>query len=172
MKRFLLLCIGFIITCNNYYAKGMPCANCSTFRQGSTDSLPDVFEKNHADFIETRLRHEAVLKYEEHQLPNNLKEWESFRGHLKDLIIRKAGIIIDHKLPLNIKETGFIKMNGYTIKNISFQTRPGVYATANLYVPDGKGPFPAVVHMHGHWKNAKADEICVQQIGRASCRER
>src|SRR5690606_28867153 len=27
-----------------------------------------------------------------------------------------------------------------------------------LYVPDGKGPFPAVVNMHGHWTEGKAAE--------------
>ena len=53
-------------------------------------------------------------------------------------------------LPLNLKETGSVKMNGYTIKNIAFQTRPGVYATANLYIPDGQGKFPAVIVMMGH----------------------
>jgi hypothetical protein len=46
-------------------------------------------------------------------------------------------------------------MPGYTIKNIVFQTRPKVYATANLYIPDGQGKFPAVITMHGHWVGGK-----------------
>ncbi len=106
------------------------------------DSLPTVLAKNHADLIESKLRLEAVLRFGKHQLPNNLKEWETYRVYLKNEIIQRAGVIIDHKLPLNIKETGTTQMKGYKIKNIAFQTRPGIYATANLYIPEGKGPFP------------------------------
>jgi Acetyl xylan esterase (AXE1) len=129
------------------------------------DSLPDVLGKDHADLIDARLRQEALMKYEEHQLPQNSEEWHSFRAQLKAQIMQKTGAISDHQLPLNMQETGSIKMKGYTIKNIFFQTSPGIYATANLYIPDGRGPFPAVIHMHGHWTDAKADETCVQQVG-------
>src|SRR5690606_1292342 len=59
---------------------------------------------------------------------------------------------------------GSTKMTGYTVKNIYFQTLPGVYATANLYIPDGEGPFPAVVNMHGHWTEGKMAES-VQALG-------
>jgi hypothetical protein len=66
--------------------------------------------------------------------------------------------VIDHELPVNIKETATLPMPGYKIKNISFQTRPGIYATANLYIPDGKGPFPGVVVMCGHSTNGRLYE--------------
>ncbi len=56
-------------------------------------------------------------------------------------------------------------MKGYSIKNIYFQTRPGVYATANLYVPDGKGPFPGVINMLGHWQKGKIDPTGPQAVG-------
>lgn len=131
-----------------------------------TDSLPAVLTKNHADLVESRLRHQAVMKFGLHQVPNNLKEWESYQAQLKNKIIQKAGVIIDPKLPLNMKETGSIKMKGYSIKNIAFQTRPGVYATANLYIPDGKGPFPAVITMHGHWPGGRLYES-FQAIGQS-----
>jgi hypothetical protein len=129
-----------------------------------TDSLPDVFISNHADFIAGRLKNEACLRFARLQLPNNRQEWESFRSDLKNQILEKAGISIDHELPLDVHETGSTKMNGYTIKNIFFQTLPGVYATANLFIPDGKGPFPAVISMHGHWPEAKLAGP-VQSIG-------
>jgi hypothetical protein len=56
-------------------------------------------------------------------------------------------------------------MKGYQIKNIAFQTRPGVYATANLYVPEGKGPFPAVINMLGHWRKGKSEMDGPQPVG-------
>ncbi len=50
----------------------------------------------------------------------------------------------------------------FVIHDILFQSQLGVYVPANLYVPKGKGPFPAVINSHGHWPGAKKGEI-VQQ---------
>ncbi len=130
-----------------------------------TDSLPDVLTENRSDLIAIKLKHEASLKFSEHQLPATLKEWEAYRVQLRDEVIRKAGVVIDHRLPVNIKETALIRMKGYTIRNIAFQTRPGVYATANLFIPDGPGPFPAVVNMLGHWRKGKIDSTGPQAVG-------
>jgi len=128
------------------------------------DSLPSVLPANRADLLESNFRNQALLKFSVHQLPDNLKEWQNYRTALKKLIIEKAGVVIDHKLPLDIRETGSTQLNGYKIKNIAFQTRPGVYATANLYIPEGKGPFPAVITMHGHWPAGRLYES-FQAIG-------
>ncbi|HZK93866.1 MAG TPA: acetylxylan esterase [Prolixibacteraceae bacterium] len=166
MNRIVILCIGFMAINSQLNGINAPLEDRFAFPTENTDSLPAVLTKNHADLIESKLRLEAVLKFGEHQLPNNLKDWETYRAHLKNEIIQKAGVIIDHKLPLNIKETGTIQMKGYIIKNIAFQTRPGVLATANLYIPDGKGPFPAVITMHGHWKGGRLYES-FQAIGQS-----
>jgi hypothetical protein len=131
----------------------------------AADSLPVVLVPNHADLVESKLRHEARLKFAEHRLPDNPADWEAYRIKLKNEIISKAGIRIDHGLPLNVKETGSIRMKGYTIKNITFQTRPGIYATANLYIPDGQGPFPGVINMLGHWTKGKIDPTGPQGVG-------
>lgn len=165
MKRIIILCIGFIAINTHLNSMNLLREDRLALPIEISDSLPLVLTRNHADLIESKLRLEAVLKFGEHQLPNNLKEWETYRVNLKKEIIKKAGVIIDHNLPLNIKETAAIKMNGYTVKNIAFQTRPGIYATANLYVPDGKGPFPAVINMLGHWTKGKIDPSGPQAVG-------
>ncbi|MBL7736693.1 MAG: acetylxylan esterase [Chitinophagaceae bacterium] len=133
-------------------------------RNTSTDSLPEVLPGQRADLVNARLRNEAVLMYGLRQLPDDIKEWERYKPGLKKKIIEKAGIVIDHQLPLDIRENGVVRMNGYSIKNIAFQTSPGVYATANLFIPDGKGPFPAVITMMGHNLNGHLCERC-QAIG-------
>jgi hypothetical protein len=72
------------------------------------------------------------------------------------LIIESAGIeLVDTDLPFDVQETGTITLDGYSIKNIAFQSLPGAYATANLFIPDGEGPFPAVIVMLGHWEEGK-----------------
>lgn len=130
-----------------------------------TDSLPDVFPGNGPDLIDKKLRHEAAVRFLENQLPNTLKEWEEYRVRLRNEVIRKAGVVINHRLPLDIKLTGEIKMNNYSVKNITFQTRPGVFATANLYIPEGTGPFPGVINMLGHWRKGKIDTTGPQAVG-------
>jgi N-acetyl-beta-hexosaminidase len=123
----------------------------------NTDSLPNVFPADHADLINSSLRHEAYLKYSIQQLPDNLADWERYKMELRNKIVKKTGLKINHNLPLNIKETNTLKMEGYSIKNITFQTQPGIYATANIYVPDGIGPFPALIILHGHSDAGKID---------------
>lgn len=109
-----------------------------------------------ADIIAPALREEAAFAFLYRQLPATKKEWESHKRVLKSKLLTLAGIVENHKLPLDVHETGRIQRTGFSIQKIYFQTRPGVYATANLYVPDGNGPFPAVINSHGHWENSKA----------------
>jgi len=123
-----------------------------------SDSLPLVLPGNKADLVDSRLRNEAVTRFAALQLPVSLTGWESYKKELRSEIIRKTGAVIDHKLPLDIRETVVLQMPGYRIRNIYFQTRPGVYATANLFIPEGKGPFPGIVVMSGHSPNGRLYE--------------
>ncbi len=171
MKRVILFCaLLSIVYIHSSFAKVSEgqMVNSSLVKRNVfiLDSLPSVLTKNHADLIESRLRNQAVMKFGTHQLPDNLKDWKEYREQLRNKIIAKTGLIVNPKLPLNMKETGSTQMQGYTIRNISFQTRPGVYATANLYVPEGKGPFPAVIVMHGHWPGGRVYES-FQAIGQS-----
>lgn len=149
-----------LTNCNSHSLTDM-----ANLKVTGTDSLPLVFPENKSDIIDRQLRYEASLKFSEQQLPATMKEWEVYRTKLRSEVINKAGVRTDHKLPLNIRETGSVKMKKYVIKNITFQTRPGVYATANLYIPDGPGPFPAVINMLGHWTKGKIDSTGPQAVG-------
>ena len=148
MNRLKTFYILFLLMHSCFLAESAGREEYIESHSSNSDSLPSVLTKNHADLLESRLRNQAILQFGTHQLPNNLKEWEVYRSDLRKKIIQKTGLIVNQDLPLDIKETGSIQMKGYKIKNIAFQTRPGVYTTANLYVPEGKGPFPAVIVMH------------------------
>lgn len=126
-----------------------------------SQSVPDSSdtEKEWADIIATNLRFEAALRFNLNQLPSTIEEWKTNRTILRSKLLTSAGVKINSDLPLDIRETGTIKMKGYSIKKIYFQTKPGVYATANLYIPDGKGTFPAIINVHGHWQGGKAGEM-------------
>lgn len=123
---------------------------CNGFSSFPGDSLPSILPSNRSDITTSRLRLEASVKFGMHGLPTDSAEWKVYSEKIRELIIRSSGIIIDHDLPLDLKVTNTIKMDGYTVHMIFFQTRPGMYCTANLFVPDGKGPFPAVINVHAH----------------------
>ncbi|MEO6722012.1 MAG: acetylxylan esterase [Ferruginibacter sp.] len=147
---FLLLTVIFFITAT------ATIGNTGVIQQnGNTDSLPNVFNKNQGGLVENRLRHEAVQKFSLYQLPQTKNEWNKYKTALKNKIIKKTGALVNQHLPLNLRETGSLKQDRYTIKNIAFQTRPGIYATANLYIPDGEGKFAGVVVMMGHSAEGK-----------------
>ena len=117
--------------------------------------LPSVLPADHPDYLANLLKYRASVESSLHQLPGTLKDWNSYRKFLKDEIIKGTGVLLRQKLQLNLTEKGSIRRTGYTVKNIIFQTRPGIYATANLYIPDGKGKFPGVVVMMGHSLNGR-----------------
>ncbi len=166
MKRFLFAFVLFLtVHLNARATEIMHSVPSFSWNVLTSDSLPSVLNNNHADLIESRLRDQAVLKFGAHQIPSNRQDFDKYRTWLRNIIIQKTGLVINPKLPLNIKETGSNQMKGYKIKNIAFQTLPGVYATANLYIPDGKGPFPAVINMLGHWRKGKSEKDGPQPLG-------
>jgi len=130
-----------------------------------SDSLPSVLADNHSDLIYGRMQYEAALRFSQHVLPHRPEDLIKLKQELRKTIIEKAGIQTDHDLPLSMKEAGSVQLTGYIIKNIVFQTRPGVYATANLYIPDGPGPFPGVINLLGHWRKGKIDSTGPQAVG-------
>lgn len=60
------------------------------------------------------------------------------------------------KTPLNAKTVGTLKRDGYTVEKVIYESRPEHHVTANLYLPEGKGPFPGVLMPLGHSQNGKA----------------
>lgn len=63
------------------------------------------------------------------------------------------------KTPLNARITGTVEREGYRVEKLLFESMPGFYVTANVYVPKSVGPFPAVLGTAGHTDNGKASAI-------------
>ena len=58
--------------------------------------------------------------------------------------------------PLNPRATGVVERPGYRIEKLTYESRPRLYVTANLYVPSGSGRHPAILGPLGHSANGKA----------------
>jgi dienelactone hydrolase len=63
------------------------------------------------------------------------------------------------KTPLRPRIAGVLSREGYRIEKLLFESRPGFRVTANLYVPAGPGPFPALLGLAGHGEAGKADPV-------------
>jgi cephalosporin-C deacetylase-like acetyl esterase len=60
------------------------------------------------------------------------------------------------KTPLNPRVVGTVERPGYRIEKVSFESRPRLHVTANLYVPTGAGRKPGILGPLGHSTNGKA----------------
>jgi cephalosporin-C deacetylase-like acetyl esterase len=59
--------------------------------------------------------------------------------------------------PLNARITGVLERDGYRVEKLVYESLPGFFVTANVYVPtDRPGPFPAILGACGHAKVGKA----------------
>ncbi|MDD5678484.1 MAG: acetylxylan esterase [Kiritimatiellae bacterium] len=100
---------------------------------------------------------EAKRRHFLHQPSLTLEAWQSARKTILAKIKHNAGTFPTPP-PLDMRLHGVIRLNGYELRKVTYQSRPGLRVTANLYVPDGPGPFPGVIGVHGHWNQGKIPE--------------
>jgi len=90
------------------------------------------------------------------QLPpiQSLSEWKERKEHLREKLLLHAGLWpMPEKTPLQARIFDERRGEGFTVAKVYYESLPGFFATGNLYRPtEGKGPFPAVICPHGHWK--------------------
>ena len=91
--------------------------------------------------------------------PASLAEWNQQRAALRENLRSAWGAWPATPAPLEAKKLGELRRDGYRVEKIIFQTLPGVFMTANAYVPDKVGKLPTVLCVHGHWRGAKQDPV-------------
>ena len=75
----------------------------------------------------------------------------STQESMRERILRMLGGLPAEKTPLNPRVTGRIQMQEFHIEKLIFESLPGVYVTALVYVPDdGPRKHPAVLVPSGH----------------------
>lgn len=80
------------------------------------------------------------------------EEWESRRAELRREYFDMLGLWpLPERTPLQAQVTGTLTRDGYRVEKLHFQSRPGLYVTANLYLPARiEGKLPAVLYVCGH----------------------
>jgi cephalosporin-C deacetylase-like acetyl esterase len=70
-------------------------------------------------------------------------------------VLELIGGLPNQKTPLAARKFGQVVEDGYRVEKITYDSLPGYHVTANVYVPDGKGPFPAIIVAPGHGLDGK-----------------
>ena len=99
--------------------------------------------------FEARRRDVAALKSED----DLRKRQESLRAKFIEAL---GGF--PEKTPLNARVVGTVKGDGFRVEKVIYESRPDHHVTGNLYIPEGKGPFPGVLVPCGHSDKGKAEE--------------
>jgi len=90
--------------------------------------------------------------------PTTVEGWDDRLRTVAQGLRESFGMIPGHLCDLEPEVLGTIERPGYVIERLTFQSRPGVRVTANLYRPDRiEGKAAAVLCVHGHWKWARIE---------------
>jgi len=103
----------------------------------------------------------ARMCRERHIPISDLKAWTTRRAQLVKQMLDGFGLDpAPPKGPLDVTYGTKLERDDCTISRVYYQTFPGFYATAFLYMPKkAKFPAPAILNPHGHWANWSADDI-------------
>ena len=89
-----------------------------------------------------------------------LADWKMIRPQRYNEFLESMGLnympVNGRRPDLNVQITGTIKQKGYRIEKLYYESLPGLYVTANLYIPDRiRKPVPAILYVCGHGANQK-----------------
>ncbi len=88
------------------------------------------------------------------------EDWEAFRKPRLDALRKSLGDFPSPPEKINIRITGETKGNGVRIQNLVFESRPGLWVTANLYVPDEPAEsMPGIILCHSHHRPKEHGEL-------------
>lgn len=84
------------------------------------------------------------------------RDLDAYRKAMRRSFVESLGGLPPSDTPLNPRVVGTIQEPGLRIEKVIFESRPKVYVTANLYVPNGiTAPRGAVLFLCGHHEQAK-----------------
>jgi len=83
---------------------------------------------------------------------------ERRKAEVREKILRLIGGLPEGRGPATVKEFRRSSADGFRVERIAYESLPGFWVTANVYVPEqGSGPFPAIVLPPGHGAGGKSE---------------
>ncbi|MGC2327777.1 MAG: acetylxylan esterase, partial [Candidatus Sulfotelmatobacter sp.] len=156
-------------------------AACASWAVAANEPPADAFRifppaAKEAPVITPYLRYQTEMAWQ--QDDERRKEWRGI-GTEKDLqaaqrrveehLLAMLGGLPSERTPLHPRITGKIQMDGFRIEKLIFESLPGVYVTALVYLPeDGNQKHPAILVPAGHAENGKVhyQALCQRLVQR------
>jgi cephalosporin-C deacetylase-like acetyl esterase len=90
---------------------------------------------------------------------SSLEQWKARRdGYRRELLDMLGLDPMPKRTDLKATVTGTVDHERFTVENLHFQSRPGLYVTGNLYLPKGlTKPAPAILYVCGHARSKQGD---------------
>lgn len=86
-------------------------------------------------------------------------DWPARAAELRAKILACAGLRpMPARPPVKAHVARVLKRADYRVENVWLEVGRGLVLGGNLYIPEGRGPFPAVLHPHGHWDQGRMSE--------------
>lgn len=122
--------------------------------------MPNVLPQPQPQAFDNLMRAQARALRAKDQPPKTRAEWAKRREDLRRQMLQAMGPMPEKPCALEPRVLGTLKRAGYRIEKLIFQSRPDVWVTGSLYVPDPvKDRRPAVLVVHGHWRGARRDPV-------------
>jgi dienelactone hydrolase len=111
------------------------------------NALLDAYFRDQTDELRTRCLGEV----------ESIADWNTHKDEYRRQLFEMLGLDpLPERTDLKPTITGKLDHAEFTVENLHFQSRPGLYVTGNLYVPKGlTGPVPAILYVCGHGRVAK-----------------
>src|SRR5947209_12250228 len=89
-----------------------------------------------------------------------LDDWQRLRSQLRRQLLEMLGLDpLPDKTDLHAAVTGTVDAGDFVVEKLHFQSRPGLYVTADFYRPKTvEKPLPTVLYLCGH-SNTKIDGL-------------
>lgn len=97
---------------------------------------------------------QAAVEISGHSLVDirTLEDWQRQQPILRHRLLSMLGLSpLPERAPLHARITGVIERPGYRIEKLVFESRPGLFVTANFYLPNERpSPLPCILYLNGH----------------------
>ncbi len=106
------------------------------------------------------IRQAATITEKTLQNIETKEDWQQIRDERYNEMVQMLSLkdmpLQGQRPPLNVKKVGTIQMVGYRIEKLYYESLPGLYVPANLYIPDNiTRPVPAILYQCGHARTQK-----------------
>jgi hypothetical protein len=116
------------------------------------NSLYKYLERQSCDLLNNRASAIAGI--------HTLSEWQDRQKNVRKILSDIVGPF-PSRTPLNSKTLRIIKMDGFRVEHIVFESQPGFYVTSSLFIPAviNNKKAPAIIYCSGHAKEGYRSKV-------------